>query len=252
MLVIVNADDLGASETVNNKIFELMEQGLVTSASIISNAPAFEHAVENIYRFPNCSFGVHLNLTVFKPLTRSHYLERILSEDGSLSEKIFGAPFSKNLTNALQMELIAQVQRVVDFGITISHFDSHQHIHTMPQLFIVLKSLQRQFGILRVRNTINLLPPGQRMSIVRHIKKIVFSIALRKIWSTRSAEGFCGFSTFYKIIENGTLPHLSSIELMVHPGTTYEPYNAEVELLKSSNWMNLTPNFLKLDNYYSL
>jgi predicted glycoside hydrolase/deacetylase ChbG (UPF0249 family) len=66
MLLIVNADDLGASEPINEEIFRLMESGLVTSATLMANAPAFHHAIKQIRHFPNCSFGVHLNLTAFR------------------------------------------------------------------------------------------------------------------------------------------------------------------------------------------
>jgi hypothetical protein len=37
MLLIVNADDLGASEAVNDETFALMESGLVTSATLMAN-----------------------------------------------------------------------------------------------------------------------------------------------------------------------------------------------------------------------
>src|SRR6516162_759961 len=63
MLLIINADDLGVSESVNNETFALMQSGLITSATLIANAPAFEDAVRNSKKFPHCSFGVHLNLS---------------------------------------------------------------------------------------------------------------------------------------------------------------------------------------------
>jgi len=51
MLVIVNADDLGAAERSNDEIFALMESGDVTSATIMANAPAFDHALRQIRRW---------------------------------------------------------------------------------------------------------------------------------------------------------------------------------------------------------
>jgi len=38
-LIIVNADDLGGTVAINDAIFGLMEHGLVTSATILANAP---------------------------------------------------------------------------------------------------------------------------------------------------------------------------------------------------------------------
>src|SRR4051794_37160350 len=123
MLLIVNADDLGAYEPVNDEVFELMEKGLVTSATVMANGPAFDSAARRIPKFPNCSFGVHLNLTVFAPCGPTAGLEPILDENGHLSPKLTSAPLSRSLRDAVARELAAQVQRVLDAGIPVSHFD---------------------------------------------------------------------------------------------------------------------------------
>ena len=132
MLLIVNADDLGASETINDEIFDLMQSGAVTSATLMANAPAFEHAVQQIPRFPHCSFGVHLNLTSFAPLSSPDELRQILNQDGHLSKKLLNSAITGDMREAFLTELSAQVQRTLDAGVPVSHFDSHLHIHTMP------------------------------------------------------------------------------------------------------------------------
>jgi chitin disaccharide deacetylase len=71
MQVIVNADDLGMSREVNEAIFDLMARGRVTSASLLANAPATEEAIRTIPKFPQCSFGAHLNITEYEPLCRA-------------------------------------------------------------------------------------------------------------------------------------------------------------------------------------
>ena len=70
MKVIINADDFGLNGNVNDSILELISRRRITSATLISNAPAVEHAIKMIRRNGHhCSFGVHLNLTQFEPLT---------------------------------------------------------------------------------------------------------------------------------------------------------------------------------------
>src|SRR5262245_62378231 len=135
MLLIISAEDLGTSEAINNEIFALLQSGLVTSSTVIANAPAFDHAVDGIPRFPNCSFGVHLNLTVFRPMTSSSDLTPVLDEHGRLSRKLFNVDITPRLQRALFAELTAQVEHARAAGIPISHFDSHEHIHTFPKLF---------------------------------------------------------------------------------------------------------------------
>jgi predicted glycoside hydrolase/deacetylase ChbG (UPF0249 family) len=251
MLIILNADDLGTSQDINDEIFALMRAGLVTSASIIANAPSFEHAAAQVRRFLNCSFGVHLNLTVFPPISSSWNLAPILDENGQLSAKLFQSSITPDLRNALLSELTQQIQRVLDAGIPVSHFDSHQHIHTIPALFPVLKSLQRTFGVKKVRSTISLLPSGQHMKPVRSVKKELFRLALRHVYATKSPEGLGDFRDFHAALRCGCLPRFRCLELMVHPGTNNPQYNEEVNLLRS-DWRRFLPPEVELGNYHSI
>jgi predicted glycoside hydrolase/deacetylase ChbG (UPF0249 family) len=66
--LIINADDLGISPVVNDEIFDHINRGFVSSATILGNGPAVADATHQIARFPQASFGVHLNATEFAPL----------------------------------------------------------------------------------------------------------------------------------------------------------------------------------------
>ena len=251
MILIVNADDLGANEIVNNEIFDLMQAGVVTSATLMANTPGFEHAVQQIPQFPACSFGVHLNLTAFPPLSPGNGLEPILDENGHLSKKLFKTSITSALRKALFLELTLQVQRILDAGVPISHFDSHNHIHTIPKLFPVLKSLQRKFGIRKVRTTINLLPAGHRMMGLRSLKKTAFRLALRHSYATQSPDGLGDFRDFYKLLKTGQIPRFRCLELMVHPGIPNPKYSDEVAALRSA-WHDLLPPEIKIGSYHSI
>ena len=62
--LIVNADDFGFSEAVNHGILKAMEDGIVTSTSIMANMPGFAHAAALYHEHPDMAVGVHLNLPV--------------------------------------------------------------------------------------------------------------------------------------------------------------------------------------------
>lgn len=57
--MIVNADDFGFSEAVNHGILKAMQEGIVTSTSIMANMPGFAHAVQLYHEHPDMAVGVH-------------------------------------------------------------------------------------------------------------------------------------------------------------------------------------------------
>ena len=244
MLLIVNADDLGASEAVNDEIFALMQAGLVTSATLMANGPAFEHAVKNSVRFPNCSFGVHLNLTSFAPLSKLSILDPIL-RGGLFSREWLAKQLSRELRKALQLELIMQAQRVFDAGILVTHFDSHHFIHARPQLFSAVKAVQRYFGVRRIRPTREVLSEERP---VHTAKRRVFDCALRKIYASVSPNGWCEVRGFHAALVRKTLPRFRCLELMVHPGSRNARYVEEIAILRS-NWRQLLPANVQLGSY---
>lgn len=62
-VLIVNADDLGRTEGINEGIFAAHERGLVTSATLMVACPAAEAAVARLARFPRLGVGLHVQLT---------------------------------------------------------------------------------------------------------------------------------------------------------------------------------------------
>src|SRR5262245_2766147 len=87
MKIIVNADDLGMSESVNDAIFDGMQRNVITSATMLANGAAVESAVGRLHQFPGYSFGVHLNLTEFEPVhpDSKKNLARIIAKNGCFS-----------------------------------------------------------------------------------------------------------------------------------------------------------------------
>ena len=73
--IIINADDLGMSGTVNREIESCIQKGLITSTTIMANMPDFDGA-RKLYDTYNeaVSFGWHINLTEGEPLTKSQAL----------------------------------------------------------------------------------------------------------------------------------------------------------------------------------
>lgn len=181
--IIVNADDLGESLAINDEIFSRIESGKITSATILANGEAVADAATRCARFPNASFGVHLNATDGYPLAPTSGLAPILNESGRFDgDKLRRVSINSTLREALYVEWAAQISRLIDAGVPVSHFDGHHHIHTTPGVFRVVKRLQRHFGIRKVRISRNLYSessPPRTGSLLW--KKSIWNFALRFI-----------------------------------------------------------------------
>lgn len=194
--IILNGDDLGRSPEVNDAIFNLMASGRLTSATLIANAPYAEVAARHLSKFPMCSFGAHLNLTEFRPLTRDPALEPLL-EEGTFRDRVRDVRITSRLAAAAERELIAQVARLMGLGVRVSHLDSHQHVHTLPSFFGVLKRVQKRFDIRRVRISKNVYSPALRPGRSLLLRKWLWNTALRRFYSTRTTAAFTSFAEFY-------------------------------------------------------
>lgn len=246
--VIVNADDLGCTPDVNRAIFDLIDCGRVTSATLMANAPAIEEAAKELKQFPRVSFGVHLNLTEFWPLAPTPGLAPILGADGKFNNNIRSILLDGRTKQAILTEWCAQIDRLRALGVTLSHFDSHHHVHTVAGLFPVLKALQSRYAVRKVRLTRNLYDVGQKLRPGLRPAKGVWNMALRHIYATRTTETFTSLESFHSQVSHGYRP-AGTIELMVHPGN--KDFVDETSLL-AGPWIEKVEPKLELISYHEL
>ncbi|MBI4643515.1 MAG: ChbG/HpnK family deacetylase [Deltaproteobacteria bacterium] len=245
MRLIINADDLGRNTQVNAVIFDLIDRRLVTSATIMANGPALEECLVRIPAYPSCSFGIHLNITEFQPLTSSAPLAELLDPRGNFSLANYRkARLGQALRKDIFLEWSAQVQRLCSYGQKVSHLDSHHDVHTDPRLFFMLKRLQRVFGIRKARIAPNIsLDPK-----ITFRKNRLWNLALRHLYATTTTSGFTDFATFLQAPEEIARRH-PTMELMVHPGSPR--FAAETGALQTP-WLAGLPFAVRLISYCEL
>jgi predicted glycoside hydrolase/deacetylase ChbG (UPF0249 family) len=249
MRVIVNADDLGISEEVNDAIFTLVSEGQITSATLLSNGPAVQQAVRRLKDFPTCSFGVHLNLTQFKPITRHPALAAILDGQGEFAgNRIREIRITSALRDAIAEEWVAQVERLRALGVPLSHIDSHHHVHTIAMLFPVLKRVQKMVRIRKVRISKNLYGSRQAASALLLIEKGLWNLALRNVYATETTSLFTDLAVFLERAEGIGLEN-QTVELAVHPGNVQYP--GDVCVLQDK-WLEKLPFPAELISYQRL
>ena len=231
--IIVNADDLGMSEVVNEAIFRAMERGVITSATMLANGPEVVAAARRVPRFPQCSFGVHLNLTEFKPVCEGNSsLSVILDEHGS-----FGSPSIRQvsiglpLLKAIYEEWCAQVDRLMSLGVQPSHLDAHHHVHTIPQMLPVLGAMRRRFRINKARISRNVYDPSAPAERLLLAEKWLFNSALRAI-GFRTVRIFTDLEVFLRVYADRP-PSALTVEIMTHPGS---PLSDEETRLLAGDW----------------
>ena len=150
--LVINADDLGADEPRNEGIFEAIEAGVVTSATVFANGPALEDALTRIRALKKrkISFGLHLNLSQGTPVSEGHRL--LVGPDGNFPGKIAARELlmqrgNKDLEKEIAAEMESQVARLRSAGIELHHMDGHQHVHVFPAVTSLAVRLAERHGI---------------------------------------------------------------------------------------------------------
>ncbi|RMH59783.1 MAG: ChbG/HpnK family deacetylase [Candidatus Hydrogenedentota bacterium] len=153
--LVVSADDFGWSRDVNEGILESHLSGVVTAAGLLANAPDFTDAVARAFDTPSLDIGIHLNIYRFRPVLRSLRGSRLTSSGGSFREDVrqilryvLSSPTGRRL--ALE-EFRAQIERVLELGLPISHLDSDKHLHLWPTFFPSVAELAVEYRIRFVR-----------------------------------------------------------------------------------------------------
>lgn len=230
--IIVNADDLGISPVVNDAIFRAMERGVITSATMLANGPEVAGAAKLAPRFPNCSFGVHLNLTEFEPLTTDKSLSPLLDERGFFhGPAIREVAIQLPLLKAIYREWSAQVERLVALGIQPSHIDGHHHVHTIPWMLPILRAVRKRFRINKARISMNLYGSSARASRMLLAQKSLFNTTLRAA-GFKTTHIFTDFGIYLRVCAEQP-PDASTVELMTHPGSSFS--DEETQLL-AGDW----------------
>lgn len=230
MSVVVNADDFGMSSEVNEAILDLMRRGRLLSTSLLANAPATMEAIEALRGFPECSFGVHLNITEYEPLTRAPGLAGLVNGAGKLQHLPAGFHFSIAMLRAIYTELSAQIEKLRSKGVPISHMDSHMHLHLRPALFPVVKALQTTYGIRRIRRRANIAISSAAPTPLTKLRRFAYDWAMRHTCNSLTTQAGSDLSTLISVGSRQPLA-FETVEAVAHPGNPY--YAGDVQLLLS-------------------
>jgi len=231
-MLIVNADDLGMTPGANHAIFDGFDKGSITHASIMANCDYFKEAMQGMLTRPTLNLGMHLNLTYGKALIPNPLY---CDEQGYFNLSYAALLMSKDeiFLSAIKKEWEAQIKRVLtysDIPRTLTHIDSHRHIHLIPHLYPIANNLAHQYGISRVRliqeNMIDSLRMTKRLNFI--LNGGIIKYFLLRIFSLMNMryDNLYKDINFYSILYTGVISkdilmklknQSNTYEIMIHP-----------------------------------
>lgn len=143
--LVVNADDFGYSRGINYGIIDAHKNGIVNSATMMMNMPGASHAVELAKENPNLLVGIHLVLTCGKPLLND--VPTLVNKNGYFKSRREFIKDRNISLNDLEREWTAQIEKFLKTGLTLTHFDSHHHVHTIPEFLPVVQKLAHKYHL---------------------------------------------------------------------------------------------------------
>lgn len=153
--LIITSDDFGLSGGVNRAVEQGWKNGILTVASIMPGAAAFDEAVKIARRNPGLQIGLHLTLVQGRSVLSPAELPELVDTAGNFSNNPVSAGFryffDRGLYCQLKREIEAQIIKVVDAGIELSHIDGHLNMHLHPTVFRILVELMPRYGITTFR-----------------------------------------------------------------------------------------------------
>lgn len=210
--IIVNADDFGLSDSVNEAIKICFEMGYINRTTAMVNMPAFSECINiaNANGFAD-RVGLHLNLDEGCPLTdkikaNHHFCKDGIFIKGWYTKPLYKFYLSKYDKECLTEEIDAQMIKFRNSGFELNHIDSHHFVHTSSIVVIdIICKLAKRNGFNSMRTVAMANNEGKIKRVIKkHIKK-----KIARYFNTTAK--FSPYSCFPLDIDD--------IEYMSHPDT---------------------------------
>lgn len=143
--LIINADDFGLTKGVNYGIVESYLNGIVSSTTMLVNTPGTNHAVSLAKEHPQLGVGIHLALTIGKPVLKT--VSSLIDDEGNFKRLAQQRNEQTIDLDEVLKEWTAQIETFYGYGLRPTHLDSHHHIHTWSHLVPVIEQLSKTYHL---------------------------------------------------------------------------------------------------------
>jgi len=153
--LIVNADDFGWTDGINCAVSELHDAGALSSATLMATGTRFAEAVALAGQRPSLGVGCHIVLVDGAPVADPGSIPSLLAGTGFRTT--LGA-FARDLMLGriaraeMECEAAAQIRRLQQAGVAVTHIDTHKHTHMFPAVLDAVTRGALACGVGAVRN----------------------------------------------------------------------------------------------------
>jgi len=155
--LIVNADDFGRSASINGAVIRAHREGILTTASLMTNEPAFAEAVALAHENPGLGVGLHLTLICGHSALQQEKIPALVNPgqefDTNPARVGMRYFFRRSLRDQLRAEIHEQFKKFAETGLPLDHVNGHLHLHLHPTVFRILMEDATRLGIERLRLT---------------------------------------------------------------------------------------------------
>ena len=160
--LIVNADDFGLTDGINRAVLDLHRSGALHSTTLMAASPRFPEAVGISRQHSPLGVGCHVVLVDGTPIANPEAIPSLLDSKSGHGE---GPRFRATLGGfvrdlylgridraQIEQEAIAQILRLLQAGIAVTHIDTHKHTHMFPPVLDGVMRAAKACGIRTIRN----------------------------------------------------------------------------------------------------
>jgi chitin disaccharide deacetylase len=231
--LIVNGDDFGSSHAANHGILRAHREGILTSASLMVNGNALDHAVRGARENPHLGVGIHVTLvcgkSTLKPSETSGLVNHRYEFSGSPVFAGLKYFFNRKIRHFILQEIDAQIREFRTIGFRLDHLNGHCNMHLHPTIFAMIKRHARDWGVRSIRVTDDPLLMNLRIAGGRYFYRLfhalIFARLSSRVRGTLDRRGIFQTDRVFGLLQDGRVTEKYLMRLLkeIRPGT-YELY----------------------------
>ena len=154
-LLLVNADDFGMYQSINEGVVRAFEEGIVRSTSLMVPCPGAAQAMQLLRENPEIRFGVHLSVIRdiahyhWGPLASKERIPSLLDTDGNFyTTERMSEMLDRAIVEEWEIEFRAQIEAVLAADLRPTHLDWHCLLDGgRADIFAMNVGLAEQYGL---------------------------------------------------------------------------------------------------------